>query len=64
LFTPRAFWLLGVSFMTAGTLTLFIRPGNDVLSMGLSFGAIHLAYGTVLFIVRHPARAAAPIMQD
>lgn len=62
LFTPRAFSLLGVAFMAAGTLTLFARPGNDVLSMGLSFGGIHLAYGTVLFIVRHPARATEPLL--
>ncbi len=62
LFTPRAFSLLGVAFMAAGTFTLFIRPGNDVLSMGLSFGGIHLAYGTILFVVRHPARAAEPLL--
>jgi len=62
LFTPRAFSLLGVAFMAAGTFTLFTRPGNDVLCMGLSFGGIHLAYGTVLFIVRHPARATEPLL--
>src|SRR5216684_466687 len=45
LFTPRAFSLLGVAFMAAGTFTLFAHPGNDVLCMGLSFGGIHLAYG-------------------
>jgi multisubunit Na+/H+ antiporter MnhC subunit len=62
LFTPRAFSLLGVAFMTAGTFTLFAHPGNDVLCMGLSFGGIHLAYGTILFIVRHPARATEPLL--
>jgi len=62
LFTPRAFSLLGVAFMAAGTLTLFARPGSDVLSMGLSFGGIHLAYGTVLFIVRHPAHTTEPLL--
>jgi multisubunit Na+/H+ antiporter MnhC subunit len=62
LFTPRAFSLLGVAFMAAGTFTLFAHPGNDVLCMGLSFGGIHLAYGTVLFIVRHPARATEPLL--
>jgi multisubunit Na+/H+ antiporter MnhC subunit len=62
LFTPRAFSLLGVAFMAAGTFTLFARPGNDVICMGLSFGGIHLAYGTVLFIVRHPARATEPLL--
>ena len=47
--------------MVAGTLTLFIRPTNDVLTMGLSFGGIHLAYGTILFIIRYPARTAQPL---
>jgi len=62
LFTPRAFSLLGVAFMAAGTFTLFAHPGNDVLCMGLSFGGIHLAYGAILFIVRHPARATEPLL--
>jgi multisubunit Na+/H+ antiporter MnhC subunit len=62
LFTPRAFCLLGVAFMVAGSFTLFTRPTNDVLTMGLSFGGIHLAYGTILFIVRHPARAVEPLL--
>jgi hypothetical protein len=64
LFTPRHFSLLGISFMTAGTLTLFINPANDALSMGLSFGAIHLVYGIVLFVVRQPARVPTPLFQD
>lgn len=64
LFTPRAFSLLGIAFMIAGSLTLFIRPTNDVLSMGLTFGAIHLAYGTVLFVIRYPARVPKPVLQD
>ncbi len=62
LFTPRAFCLLGVAFMAAGSFTLLTRPANDVLTMGLSFGGIHLAYGTILFIVRHPARAVEPLL--
>src|SRR5438046_2685421 len=64
LFTPRAFCLLGVSFMTAGAFTLFLRPINDVLSMGLSFGMIHLVYGAALFVIRRPARAAKLVLQD
>jgi hypothetical protein len=64
LFTPRSFCLLGVSFMVSGTVTLFLSPINDVLSMGLTFGAIHLAYGTILFIVRTPARGVEPVFQD
>jgi hypothetical protein len=64
LFTPRTFSLLGVSFMTAGTLTLFLQPVDDVLSMGLTFGAIHLAYGTLLFIIRQPGRVVEPAFQE
>jgi hypothetical protein len=64
LFTPRSFCLLGVSFMTAGALTLFARPIDDVLSMGLSFGMIHLAYGVALFVIRRPASAGKLVLQD
>jgi hypothetical protein len=64
LFTPRSFSLLGVSFMVSGAFTLFLHPTNDVVSMGLTFGGIHLAYGLLLFVVRHPARVVKPIFQD
>ncbi len=64
LFTPRTFSLLGVSFLASGTGVLVFQPVNDVLSMGLTFGAIHLAYGTLLFIVRQPARGAEPAFQE
>lgn len=63
-FTPRIISLLGVAFMAAGTLALFAPPANDALSMALSFGAIHLVYGTALFAARHSLRPAAPILQD
>lgn len=59
-FTPRVIWLLGVTFMAAGTLTLCAGPLDDVLTMGLSFGAIHLVYGVFLSVVRHPASAVSP----
>jgi multisubunit Na+/H+ antiporter MnhC subunit len=64
LFTPRSFSLLGVSFMVSGAFTLFLHPTNDVISMGLTFGGIHLAYGLLLFVIRHPARVVKPIFQD
>jgi hypothetical protein len=64
LFTPRSFSLLGVSFMVAGTVTLFVNTTNDVLSMGLTFGAIHLVYGVALFIIRYSARVPEPAFQD
>jgi hypothetical protein len=64
LFTPRTFSLLGVSFMALGALTLLVDPGNDILSMGMSFGAIHLVYGVVLLAVRQPVRTAELVFQD
>jgi len=64
LFTPRSFSLLGVSFMVAGTVTLFVNTTNDVLSMGLTFGAIHLVYGVALFVIRYSARVPEPAFQD
>jgi hypothetical protein len=63
-FTPRILSLLGVAFMVAGVLALFAPPANDALSMALSFGAIHLIYGTLLVAVRHPLRSATPVLQD
>jgi hypothetical protein len=55
-FTPRVISLLGTTFMVAGAFTLFFSPGNDALTMGMTFGLIHLAYGFVLTLMRHPAR--------
>jgi hypothetical protein len=63
-FTPRIISLLGVAFMVAGVLALFAPPANDALSMAMTFGAIHLVYGGVLFALRHPLRQAAPLLQD
>src|SRR5262249_40300343 len=44
-FTPRVLSLLGLAFLGAGTLTLFLPAGHDALKMGLTFGALHLVYG-------------------
>lgn len=63
-FTPRIISLLGIAFMAAGTAALASPPANDALSMALSFGAIHLVYGGVLFAARHPLRQASPLLQD
>ena len=51
-FTPRVVSMLGVAFMAAGTATLLSPPLSDSLSMGLTFGAIHLLYGTALLAAR------------
>jgi hypothetical protein len=44
-FTPRVISLLGSTFLAAGTLILFSGIRDDAITMGLTFGAIHLAYG-------------------
>lgn len=63
-FTPRIISLLGVAFMVVGTVSLVAPAANDALSMAMSFGAIHLVYGGVLFAARHPLTQAAPVLQD
>lgn len=61
-FTPRVIWTLGVTFMLAGTFVLMFGPFDDAASMGLTFGAIHLAYGTGLTLLRQPARPPEPVI--
>lgn len=51
-FTPLSIRLLGIAFMAAGTIALVFFPGHDVWAMGLSFGAIHLVWGTGLWVQR------------
>lgn len=63
-FTPRIISLLGVAFMIVGAMALFAPPANDALSMAMTFGAIHLVYGGVLFAARLPLRQASPLLQD
>jgi hypothetical protein len=59
-FTPRVISLLGVTFLAAGTVTLVVGIPNDALTMGLTFGAIHLVYGVILSL----APAAAPASSE
>lgn len=47
-FTPRVMSALGITFMAAGAAALLSPPASDVLSMGLTFGLIHLVYGIAL----------------
>jgi hypothetical protein len=49
-FTPRVMWGLGVTFMAAGAVALLTPPARDVLTMGMTFGVIHLLYGVALTI--------------
>ncbi|MFN3648136.1 MAG: hypothetical protein ACK47B_01045 [Armatimonadota bacterium] len=51
-FTPRVISMLGIAFLAAGSLTLGLDLRSDALTMGLTFGAIHLAYGLVLTFAR------------
>jgi hypothetical protein len=62
-FTPRMISLLGVAFMVAGTATLIAGPVSDSLAMGLTFGAIHLAYGIVLTVARISPLASWPVFR-
>lgn len=50
-FTPRVISALGGTFLLAGAVTLASGFGEDALTMALTFGAIHLAYGTILTLV-------------
>ena len=58
-FTPRVISLLGMTFMAAGAVVLFLPPLPDWLTMGATFGAVHLAYGVVLILIRRPRAEAA-----
>jgi hypothetical protein len=62
-FTPRVISLLGAAFMAAGAITFFIPPVSDAWSMGLTFGAIHLAYGALLTFSRQSEWAAQPVFR-
>jgi hypothetical protein len=62
-FTERIFWTLGVTFLVAGSVTLFVGATNDAFLMGLTFGAIHLAYGIVLAVTQHARQAARRRLQ-
>ena len=57
-FTPRVISALGGTFLVAGTVTLTSGFADDALTMALTFGLIHLGYGTALTLI--PAGAAAP----
>lgn len=64
-FTPRVISLLGLAFLGAGTYSLlFAGPASDSLQMGLTFGAIHLAYGALLTAARHSAWARQPLFRN
>jgi hypothetical protein len=47
-FTPRVMSALGITFMAAGAVALLTPPSSDVLTMGMTFGVIHLIYGIAL----------------
>jgi len=57
-FTPRVLSLLGSSFMGCGALALIFGPFNDALSMGATFGLLHVVYGIGLYLRRRRPRAA------
>jgi hypothetical protein len=49
-FTPWVMSALGVTFMAAGMVALLTTPTSDVLTMGITFGLIHLIYGFALTV--------------
>src|SRR5262249_12381908 len=67
-FTPLSIRALGISFMLAGSAALLFFPGHDVWAMGLSFGGLHLVWGTSLALERHGLltgrRADTALAQD
>jgi len=62
-FTPRLISLLGATFLAAGTVALAAPPIDDALAMGLTFGAIHLAYGVALYVARLSQCAGWPLFR-
>jgi hypothetical protein len=62
-FTPRVISVLGIGFMVAGTVTLLAGPGNDALTMGATFGGMHLAYGIMLTLARFSPCAGWPVFR-
>lgn len=66
-FTPLSIRALGIAFMAAGALALLVFPGHEVLAMALSFGGIHLTWGTAVALQRQrwaPRRAEGLMLQD
>ena len=63
-FTPRIMWILGLTFMGVGTATLLLPPVADAWSMGLTFGAIHLIYGSALTLLRRTSLSESALLRD
>lgn len=63
-FTPRVISALGGLFLAAGTFTLFVPLLDDALTMGMTFGLIHLVYGIILTVARQPAPAAGSLIRN
>ncbi len=62
-FTPRVIWMLGSAFLACGAATLLAGLQDDALTMGLTFGAIHLLYGVILTVFR-PVSAGGAVFRD
>jgi len=58
LFSVRAPRLLGLAFLLLGILALFAFPDYGVISVGLSFGLLHIVFGT--YILMKQRQGAAP----
>jgi hypothetical protein len=63
-FTPRVISLLGMGFLVAGCCVLLLSPAApDAFTMGATFGAMHIAYATVLWLRRQAACARWPLLR-
>lgn len=49
-FTPRVMSALGLTFLAAGAVALLTPPAPDVITMGATFGVLHLVYGIALTV--------------
>ena len=58
LFSVRAPRVLGLAFMLAGAVALFAFPACGVVSVGLSFGLLHAAFGAYVLVKQR--QGAAP----
>ncbi|MCC2670432.1 MAG: hypothetical protein K0Q72_2903 [Armatimonadetes bacterium] len=63
-FTPRVMSALGLTFMGAGTVALLTPPARDVITMGVTFGVLHLIYGIALTITPRSEFAGPAVPTD
>ena len=63
-FTPRVMSALGLTFLAAGAVALLTPPANDVITMGATFGVLHLLYGIVLTVAPRSEFAGSTVLPN